>query len=115
MGSSEYWQNRAGGTIAGFLDAAYLDVLNRPIDPNAQARFTHLMSLVTTPGQVAAVLFGSVEYRQRLVASWYESYLRRAADPDGLAGYVEAIRQGSKRQEALAQVLASEEYLDQLR
>src|SRR5262245_12161852 len=42
-GSPEYFQNRGGGTNAGFLAALYQDALGRTIDAGGQAAFTQAL------------------------------------------------------------------------
>src|SRR5262245_51397596 len=47
-----------------------------------------------------------------LVQSWYERFLRRPADPEGLAGWVGELRRGARPADVLADILASREYYD---
>jgi hypothetical protein len=96
-GSQEYFQNRGGASNNGFLTALYQDVLNRAIDTGGLQTFTQLLANGTTRTQVAAILLSSTEYLTNLVQGIYVKYLRRAADPSGLSGFVTAlqIQQGS--------------------
>ena len=52
---------------------------------------------------------GGGDLRQ-LVESWYQLYLRRAADPTGLADCLNRFRQGAGQLEIQAVLLGSEEY-----
>jgi uncharacterized delta-60 repeat protein len=92
VGSPEYFQNRGGGTNAGFLAALYQDALNRPIDATGLAGFSQAMSNGMTPGQVAAAIFSSTEYLQDLVGSYYLRFLRRPADTAGLNFFVSLLQ-----------------------
>ena len=44
IGTEEYFQNRAGGTVDGFLTYLYGDVLNRPVDATGQAAFEAVLA-----------------------------------------------------------------------
>jgi len=46
----------------------------------------------------------------RFVDRWYQHFLRRPADPQGLAAQVAAMRQGSPAEDVLASLVGSDEY-----
>jgi hypothetical protein len=110
VGSSEYFQNRGGGTNDGFLNALYQDALNRPVDPTGRKAWDAALAGGATTTQVAAAIFTSVEYRQDLVQSYYLRFLRRAADKGGLAAFVNALGQGARDQDVIAAIIGSPEY-----
>jgi hypothetical protein len=58
---------------------------------------------------VAGAFLTSQEYRTDLVQNDYMTFLLRAADPGGLAHWVNALNTGSTDQEVLAQLLCSSE------
>ena len=58
-GSAEYFQTRGGGTNNGFLNALYLDALNRAIDPGGLTTYTQALANGTTTAQVAAAIYSS--------------------------------------------------------
>src|SRR5262249_44774243 len=101
-GSAEYFQNRGGGTNAGFLTALYQDVLNRAVDPTGTNTFTQALGGGTTRGQVAATIFSGQEGLQNAVQGFYGSLLRRAADNAGLNVFVNAMQQGATDQQVIA-------------
>jgi hypothetical protein len=113
-GSAEYFQTRGGSTNDGFLSALFQDALGRPIDAGARTNFNQQLAAGVTRGQVAAAIFGSTEYRQDLVGSFYLRFLRRPADSGGLASFVLALGNGAKDEDVIAALIASAEYLARL-
>jgi autotransporter-associated beta strand protein len=114
-GSAEYMQSRGNGTTNGFLDALYQDGLNRSIDPGARTAFGQALDTgALSRAQVAALVFGSVEFRQRLVGNLYLSFLHRSADAAGLQIFAEALRLGIRQQDVLASIIGSDEYFAQV-
>jgi uncharacterized repeat protein (TIGR03803 family) len=112
-GSAEYQQNRGGGTIDGWLTAMYEDAFHRPVDPSGQSFFGQaLASGALSFRQVADVIFTSPEYYQDLVDGYYSTFLRRAADPGGLAYWVSRQRAGHSPTEIIAGILGSSEYFN---
>jgi Domain of unknown function (DUF4214) len=109
-GSDEYFATRGGGTINGFLTALYGDALNRAIDPAGQRADEQALAGGMTRSTIAAVVFGSQEYLQDLVQSYYQTYLKRPADNGGLAAFVAAMQQGTTDQQVIADILGSQEY-----
>jgi hypothetical protein len=93
LASPEFFQ-RAGGTNAGFLNALYQSVLGRPIDATAAIHFGGMLSLGIARDVVANQVLTSPEAIQRIVEAYYESFLDRAADPDGLAGFTTFLQRG---------------------
>jgi hypothetical protein len=110
LGSPEYFQNRAGGSNQGFLEALYQDVLNRPIDPGALA--FGLANLAQGGDRTAFALFvlQSREANRVLVQSTYEAILNRQADPGGLAFFTQALQTGATYEQLVAVLMASQEY-----
>jgi hypothetical protein len=113
-GSAEYLQNRAGGNNNGFLDALYLDALQRPTDPVGKAGFGSLLAGGMSRDQVAEMIFGSEEYRGYVVQSYYQLSLHRAADPTGLNAFTQAMNQGWRDEDVLAAIFGSPEYFGTL-
>jgi uncharacterized protein GlcG (DUF336 family) len=109
-GSQEYFQNRGGGTINGFLNAFYHDALNRPVDPAAQALFGPQLAQGTTPGQVATAVLNSPEYQFDLVGGFYNQFLHRTPDLPGQTSYVSELQNGSRDEDIIAQIVTSDEF-----
>jgi hypothetical protein len=72
------------------------------------------LNLGASRQQAAAAIFESTEYMQDLVGSFYESFLRRAADSDGLNAFVQALRVGVTDQGIIAAILGSDEFFAQV-
>ncbi len=98
-GSSEFFQN-AGGTTTGFLNAIYLDLLDRGVDSSGQAAFGQELSSGKTTAFVASQILASQEYQQDLVNSYYMQFLHRSADAPGLASWVGVLESGGSDQES---------------
>jgi hypothetical protein len=110
-GSGEYFQNRGGGTAAGFLTALYQDGLGRAVDSAGLATFSSALASGATPGQVAAVIFASEEYLQDQIQADYLEFLNRPADAFGLASFNAQRLAGLSDQAVIAAIVASGEYM----
>jgi uncharacterized protein (TIGR03118 family) len=109
-GSQEYFQKRGNGTADGFLNALYQDGLNRTLDSGGQTVFTAAMQSGATPGQVAAVVFASAEFKAVRVRQLYQTFLHRGADNAGLGFFVGALQQGARDEDVIAVLVGSGEY-----
>jgi hypothetical protein len=114
VGSPEYYQTRGGGTLDGFLSAAYEDALARAVDPIGQSGFLQATAAGVTRGQVATVIFTSTEYRQLGVERDYLTFLDRQADATGLQVFTTALTQGTRAEVVLAGILGSDEYFSRI-
>jgi uncharacterized protein GlcG (DUF336 family) len=52
----------------------------------------------------------STEYRQELVQSFYQQFLHRTADPNGLSVFVGALQFGDRDERVIAALIGSDEY-----
>jgi Domain of unknown function (DUF4214) len=114
VGSAEYFADRGGASNDGFLGALYEDALGRAIDPSGLASWNQALTNGTTPGQVAAVILGSDEFRQDLIQSFYRRFLRRDADSAGLNAFDNALQHGARDQDIVAAMVGSGEYFGRL-
>jgi hypothetical protein len=115
IASPEYFQNRGDGTNAGFLNALYLDALNRAIDSGGQSGWLLAFSDGATRYQVAGAIITSLEFRQGLVNSCYAQFLFRKADVAGLDVWVKLLGQGATDETVIAGIMGSQEYFDRAR
>ncbi len=111
IGSPEYFQNEGGGANSTFLKALYQDVLNRPIDANAQTFFSNQLSQGISREAVALSVLTSTESYEDVVDAYYMAYLRRAADLSGLDYYIGQFENGATDQEVIASILGSNEFI----
>jgi hypothetical protein len=110
ISSTEYFQLH-GSTNQGYVSALYNDILHRQADPGSLAAFTAFLN--SNPGalaQVASTLFASLEYRQDIVNALYTRFLRRAADPASLNAFAAALQNGSREDDIILALVASNEY-----
>jgi hypothetical protein len=110
IGSSEYLATRGGGTIPGFLDALYQDVLGRPVDPAAAVALAQALA-VKTRAAVALDVLTSLEARERLVRSWYQRFLHRAATTLEVQSFVGVLQNGGTDEDVTAMLVGSADYL----
>ncbi|HWB13392.1 MAG TPA: MBG domain-containing protein [Pirellulales bacterium] len=110
VSSLEYFQKRGGGTVEGFLSAAFHDALGRQIEPAAVTYFGGLMSKGWSAGDVAASIFDSDEYHRLRVNSLFQQFMDRPADPGALAYFAGELDKGSTDELVISQLLASDEY-----
>jgi hypothetical protein len=125
LGSPEFFQTRAGGTNAGFLNALYATVLGRAPDPVGFTHFAGMLSVGIPRDLVANIVVTSVEAETTLVESYYERFLHRAGDPTGLTAFVNLLHSfvnarqpifvgepasGIRDEDVIAQIVGSLEY-----
>ncbi len=110
IGSAEYLHG-AGGTNPGFLNAAFVDILNRAPDDATLASFGARLTHGDPRGQIAQELIGSAEAEKMVVQEAFTSVLRRDADPGTLAAFGAAQQHGMSSAGVALAVLASDEFV----
>lgn len=110
VGSDEYFTARGDGTNDGFLNALFKDALNRSIDPATKALFEQSLAQGMTRQHIAAVVFGSAEYRDDLVTQMYLDVLDRPVDAAAQTYWVAKLADGVTNEQVLASLIASDEY-----
>ncbi|MCL6502049.1 MAG: tandem-95 repeat protein [Pirellulales bacterium] len=109
LGSMEYFINRGGGTNAGFVQALYNDVLGRSAGPAEVAFWVNELA-TRSRANVAMGFLVSDEYRLKVIANMYTTYLRRPIDNDGAQYWLQRMKQGVPQESILAGILGSLEY-----
>jgi len=110
LGSPEYLSTQGGGTVHGFLNGLYQDVLGRPLDSAAEAVFTQALANGQSRTDVALAVLGSSEGRQGLVAALYTRLLHRAASPADLQLGAGLLANGATDEDLTAELVGSQEY-----
>jgi Tol biopolymer transport system component len=113
VGSDEYLAAH-GGTVDGFLDGLYQEVLGRPVDATARTLWRSAIGLGWSRTLVAWFVLTSGEYRANQVSYLYQRYLGRFGDGPGLSAWTEALLDGLRSEEALAAFLGTDEYFNLL-
>jgi len=111
LGSPEYFTTQGGGANATFLNALYLDLLNRPIDPTASTFFQGQLTGGATRSDVATAVQGGDEWHGDIVTDYYQQFLHRAPDAFGLNNFKSLLSGGGTEQDVIAALLSSDEYL----
>jgi len=108
VGSTEYFR-RHGSTNAGFVDAAYADILGRSPAPSARDHFIAVAASQSRTA-VALALVTSTEARTVLVKFQYGSLLGRPVESAALKSWVDRLTNGLRREDFDAYLLSSAEY-----
>jgi hypothetical protein len=114
IGSQEYFVVRGGGTLNGFLQAAYTDVLNRAPDAAGAAGFSQQLSAGGSRTTVANALLTSPEGREFQVQQMFSRFLRRAPDLAGSNSLSNDLMGGMPDVTAEAGMIGSDEYFNHL-
>ena len=117
LGSDEFYAAQ-GSTLQGFVNALYVDLLDRPSDPGGLSYWTGLLqSGASTRAGVIAAILGSFEARETEVAEWYQNDLGRTnsiADlkaDSGVQSWALQLVQGASDEVIEGDILASPEFL----
>lgn len=111
LGSTEYFDDRADGTNAGWVAAANCDLLDDSADANDLSFWGGELASDLTRAQVATGILTSSGYRTLLIDSLYERFLRRAANPSAIGYWLAA---GLTDEQLIAALVSSQEYASQL-
>jgi hypothetical protein len=114
VSSDEYYLNPTlgNGNNSTWLNQAYLDILGRGIggDTGAQGFLNALNGGSMTRSQILTAILSSPEYRSRLIAEFYNTYLGRTPAPPELQGWLAAVNSSVTDEQVIAAILASPEY-----
>ncbi|MCI0461199.1 MAG: Ig-like domain repeat protein [Gemmataceae bacterium] len=111
MGSAEYFFARGQGSDGGFLDAAFLDGLDRRIDSGGLAYWSGQLAQGATRAEVALGILDSPEADGQVVQDRFRTLLLRDADGGSSAFWTGVLQQGTREAEFTAALLSSAEYL----
>ena len=114
IGSTEYFQTRAGQSNAGFVSAVYEDIFIRDPDSTGRASFSDQLSQGASRTQVDTQMLASGEYRQNVAEGYYEQYLFRTGETAGLQFWVSHLQQGDTDEQVLAGFPGEPEYSTQI-
>jgi hypothetical protein len=109
IGSAEYFGDN-GSTNSSWLSAAYLAILNRPVDPGGQSLYLGELQSGASRASVALQLLTSPEYRQDLITADYKHILGRNPDSSGLNTFLTDLQQGKTDEFVISTLVASGEY-----
>lgn len=120
IGSATYFKSSAivtpgtptgtNGTNASWLRAVYYDILGRALDSFGANVYGGMLNAGVPRATVALQLFSTPEYRARLIQSYYQTYLGRAADPASVASWQNALAHGARAESIVATLVSSTEY-----
>jgi hypothetical protein len=109
IGSAEYFENRGGTTLVGWLQALFLDVLGRPLDSASQAFYVALAATATRD-EIALAVLTSSEAEARVVSGLFDQFLHRTAAPSEVQVFVSALQSGATDENVIAELVRSDEY-----
>jgi hypothetical protein len=93
-----------------FVAQAYLDLLERPVDPVGLASWTALLAGAASRTQVVAAIEASQEYETDLVQNLYSLYLHRIGEDAGVRYWLAILQAGGSVTEIRAGFVGSPEY-----
>jgi hypothetical protein len=110
-----FFCTQAGATTIGqadlFINAVYLDLLNRPADSAAYTAFAAPIANGTiTDTQMAMDVLISAEYRTDLITSYYQSYLSRSPQPMDINTWLNFFGGGGTDEGLQANLFGSNEF-----
>ncbi len=89
--SSEFFDRAGGGTIPGYVDAVYLNALERPADASGRAYWIGRLQAGGPRTRIARQFFLTVESNARRVDALYLKLLNRASDAAGRAYWAQRL------------------------
>jgi hypothetical protein len=110
LSSTEYFQKQ-GGTIPGWVNGIYQDLLGRPADAAGLAFWTQRVQNGVPSGVLARAFVHSQEEDVRLVTDAYQNLLARVPDASGLQYWAAALGKGLPVSQFNAVVATSAEYV----
>jgi len=125
LGSDEYFARFGTSTNNGFVSQVYLDVLGRTVDQGGLTNWSNAITTLSAQnpadydqglpafGARARVAYSVLSSQESLtdeVESYYAEFLGRAADPGGLATYVNDLLAGATEEMVVAVIVSSQEY-----
>jgi hypothetical protein len=118
--SYQWFKGNAGDTstpLAGsgpsndrWINEIYIDLLGRPADAAALSTFGGLLGSGTSRIAVASSVLISTEYRQRLLTSFYSTFLHRAPSAAEISFWLPAFAASLTDEQIEAQIIGSPEY-----
>ena len=103
--------NAETGNKNTYVQQLYVDLLHRNADPQGLQFATQLLNEGSVSRAQLVLMFeGSLEYRGIEVEDFYEKYLGRLADPQGLAVWEAFLGNGGAMLQLEAKILGSPEY-----
>ena len=110
MGTKEYLLHRGGGTVNGFLNAAYADMAGQA--PSAQQQVA--LRRRVKAGASRSAIVRSIQKQpvacQNRVAVMFNQFLRRAPDLTGSNTASNALLASVRLEDVMTSLMASDEY-----
>jgi autotransporter-associated beta strand protein len=112
--SPEYFQQRGGGSEAGFVTELLQDARQGPTDSAFPTALADGLANPASRVRLAEALFSSDVYRHGLLVDDYQRLLHHTADEAGLSIGLGALRSGTPEELVIADLLGSKEYFRHL-
>ena len=109
--SSEF-AARTGGDDSSWLNAAYQQILNRPLDSAGAAFWGRLLASGASRFDVAYAIASGVERARLEVVDDFQHYLGRAADVATLAYFVDQLTTTLTDEDFIAELIKTDEYFE---
>jgi hypothetical protein len=106
--------NHVRPALEKFVSALYRDVLARDASATEVEDWTDQILAGTSRNTVALCVLNSEERRRRTVRHYYQRFLDRVPNSEGLAFWTEYLANGKSHEDLIAAMLSSDENLDRL-
>jgi hypothetical protein len=96
-----------------YISELYRDLLHRAVEPGGLAFWDNLLGQGESRAQIAQQIIAAgapFEYYRTIVNGLYETYLHRAADPNGLQFYANLMHNGATAEQIAGSIVASLEF-----
>jgi hypothetical protein len=112
MGSAEYagLPDTNPQPVSVFLDRAYRELLNRPLDQAGLTYWSGQMAQGSTGDDVINGITGSTEFQTLQINELYQSLLGRQADPEGLKSWLNFLASGGTLGQIQSFIVGSSEF-----
>ena len=110
--SSDEYYAKAGGTPAGWVTKLYRHVLGRTPARAEVQHWTRHLAAGTSRYDVAMGFLLSTEHLTSVVNDYYVDLLGRGIDPVGRTNWVRLIQTGSRVEQIIGGIVASDEYFN---
>jgi hypothetical protein len=111
--SSEFFSDN-GGSNSSFVQALYQDALQRSPSSSEQAQWVNAMQNGMSRLAVAQAFLGSAEYHRVLVTAYFQQFLHRPADSNGLSSLAGLLDSGQTDESLITLFVTSPEYYGRL-
>jgi hypothetical protein len=111
---SAFFQQRGGGSNAGFLSAVAQLFLRQPLDPALQAKLLNQLNAGASRAEIVEQIAGLQMAKQTAVQGVFQQYLQRSASAQELSDDVRKLSAGESILQLIADLIGSAEFFNKV-